>query len=80
MVIRSGTVVKTLSTGRSLRTPTFILRVNWNRGHYNFDVLEVRHYYSTYYASAIIISHLFEICHYVRLETILGPLSGVQGV
>jgi hypothetical protein len=23
-------------------------------------------YYSTYYASAIIISHLFEACHYVR--------------
>jgi hypothetical protein len=23
---------------------------------------------------------LFEICHYARLLTLLGPLSGVQGV
>jgi hypothetical protein len=36
--------------------------------HYNFHDFEGRRYYSTYYASAIIIPVLFEICHYVRLE------------
>jgi hypothetical protein len=34
--------------------------------HYNSHVFEERHYYSTYYASAITILHLFEEFHYVR--------------
>ena len=34
--------------------------------HYNFHVFEGYHYYSTYYASAIIIFHLFEACHFER--------------
>ena len=33
--------------------------------HYNYTVFEARHYFSRNYASAIIISHFFETCHYV---------------
>jgi hypothetical protein len=45
--------------------------------HYNFVVFEPHHYYSRDYVTAITILHMFEIRHYVRLETILGPLLGV---
>ena len=38
--------------------------------YYNFVVFEAHHYYSRNYTSAIITLHMFEIRHYIRLETI----------
>jgi hypothetical protein len=60
----AGWVQKPLKTGVTRSTTYFIgLIGSW---HYNFHVSEECHYYSTYYAFVITISHLFEECHYVR--------------